>query len=123
MRNLIAIALAFVASSAIAEGTIASRVEPTATPGQVLILDLSDFKAEPNECREGKYMARIKLAEPMMSGRNHRINDGCWHYSSAGTVVYDGWDQVNNKKIHLDIPTDSFTTTDAFKTWESYADN
>lgn len=121
MRNIIAIALAVVASSAIAGETIATRMEPAATPGQVLILDLSDFPAEPDECREGKYMARIKLAEPMVSGRNHRINDGCWHYSAAGTVVYDGWDQVNNKKIHLDMPTDSFTTTDAFKTWAAYA--
>jgi hypothetical protein len=123
MRHLIALALAVVASSACAEGTIASRMVPAPTPGQVLILELSDFQAEPDTCREGTFMARIKLAEPFVSGTNHQINMGCWHYSAAGTVIYDGWNAVTNKKIHMDMPVDDFTTTDTFKTWESYADN
>lgn len=125
MRHFLAIALAVVASSAIAGETVATRVVPAQTgiEGQVLILDLSNVPPEPGVCAKGTFMARITMDMPFYANRKSRINLGCWYYSKAGTVIYDGWDQVNKKPIHMDMPADAFITKEAFKKWEDFARN
>lgn len=125
MRHFLAIALAVAAGSVVAGETIATRVVPAQTgiEGQVLILDLSDFPPEPGICAKGTFMARITLDMPFYVNRKSRINLGCWYYSNAGTVIYDGWDQVNKKAIHMNMPAAAFTTTAAFKKWADFARN
>lgn len=104
---------------AMASEVVAERV--VVTGNTVLTLQLSDQKADgATACRYGNLAARMLAARVGDQNSTQRINLGCWLVNRDGSIEYSAVDQNTGRDIHIQLTTNDFKTTRAFKSWGAY---